>query len=224
MNDHASSDNGKRDYETISTTFLERVKGMRPEAWARLVDIYGAVVYRWCRQSGLNEHDAADVVQDVFSSVARSIDRFRREQTNDSFRGWLATITRNRIRDLARRQKIRPSARGGTEANLYLANVPEPEEASTSHDLSAMVSQRALDVVRAEFEEKTWTCFWRTTIDDRSPADVAEEMGVSVAVVYQARSRVLRRLRRQLKELPEQHRSPAHFQREPAAGSEETCL
>lgn len=37
--------------------------------------------------------------------------------------------------------------------------------------------------------------FWRTTIDEIAPAAVADELGVSIESVWQARSRVLRRLR-----------------------------
>lgn len=193
----------RREQETISTSFLNNVRSMRPDAWARLVEVYGPIVYRWARQAGLLEHDAADVVQDVFAAVARHISRFQRDKPDQSFRGWLATITRNRIRDLHRRRSDRPQARGGTEAQLHLSNVPEADEASNSFDISALISQRALELVQAEFEPRTWQCFWRTTVDGRSPADVAEELGVSVFAVYQARSRILRRLRRQLGQLPQ---------------------
>jgi len=85
--DQSHEEQRKREFETISSAFLDHVRTMRPEAWARLVDVYGAVVYRWCRQSGLSEHDSADIVQDVFSAVARNVERFRRDRSTDSFRG-----------------------------------------------------------------------------------------------------------------------------------------
>jgi DNA-directed RNA polymerase specialized sigma24 family protein len=46
----------------------------------------------------VSEADAADVSQDVFAAVARHIADFRRERPGDSFRGWLWTITRNKVR------------------------------------------------------------------------------------------------------------------------------
>lgn len=76
---------------------------MQPEAWAQVITVFSPIVYRWCRQSGLTAHDASDVVQEVFSSVARGIGRFERVKETGSFRSWLATITRNRIRDHHRR-------------------------------------------------------------------------------------------------------------------------
>jgi hypothetical protein len=38
---------------SVSSTLLERLKARRPEAWQRLVDLYGPVVYRCCRWSGV---------------------------------------------------------------------------------------------------------------------------------------------------------------------------
>jgi RNA polymerase sigma-70 factor (ECF subfamily) len=54
---------------------------------------------------------------------------------------------------------------------------------------------RALELVRGEFEERTWQMFWQTVVDGRTPADVAADLGVSDAAVRQAKSRVLRRLK-----------------------------
>ncbi len=55
--------------DSISTSLLEQVRADRPEAWERLVDLYSPLIYRWCRQAGMAEHDAADLLQEVFSAV-----------------------------------------------------------------------------------------------------------------------------------------------------------
>ena len=65
------------------------------------------------------------------------------------------------------------------------------------------LSRRALDLVRAEFENRTWEAFWRTAIDGQRPAHVADDLGMSLNAVYKAKSRVLRRLRRELGDLLE---------------------
>jgi RNA polymerase sigma-70 factor (ECF subfamily) len=61
--------------------------------------------------------------------------------------------------------------------------------------------RRALELVRAEFEERTWQMFWQTVVEDWAAADVAAELGVSAAAVRMARSRVLRRLEEAVAEL-----------------------
>jgi RNA polymerase sigma-70 factor (ECF subfamily) len=191
------------DASSISSTLLERVQARRPEAWQRLVELYGPVVYRWCRRSNLQPEDAADVVQEVFRAVAEHIDDFRREQSGGSFTAWLGTITRNKVRDHYRRRRGRPSAAGGTTAQRRLAEIREPEEPSEEtfqsdrHTL-AWLSRRGLDLVRAEFENRTWDAFWRTAVEGQAPADVADSLGMTVQAVYKAKSRVLRRLRQEL--------------------------
>ncbi|MDP6719668.1 MAG: sigma-70 family RNA polymerase sigma factor, partial [Pirellulaceae bacterium] len=70
MNEHIENP-VRGELPSISTTLLVRVQQMQPDAWARLVEVFGPIVYRWCRQSGLSGHDASDVVQEVFASVTR---------------------------------------------------------------------------------------------------------------------------------------------------------
>jgi RNA polymerase sigma-70 factor (ECF subfamily) len=48
------------------------------------------------------------------------------------------------------------------------------------------------------FEQSTWQAFWLYVVEDRPPDDVAAELEMTVEAVYQAKSRVLRRLRREL--------------------------
>ncbi len=200
---------GSADPGSISSTLLERVRARRPEAWQRLVDLYGPVVYRWCRQSGVGRDDAADVVQEVFTSVATHVADFRREAPGDSFAAWLGTITRNKVRDWFRRRRGRPEAQGGTDAYEHLLQISECSEPCISKttstggrlDADGGLSHRGLELIRAEFENRTWEAFWRAAIQRQYPADVADDLGISVNAVYKAKSRVLRRLRQELGDL-----------------------
>lgn len=58
-----------------------------------------------------------------------------------------------------------------------------------------------MNLVRSQFEDRTWKAFWRVVIEDRSPAEVAAEMGITANAVRQAKSRVLRRLKEEMGEL-----------------------
>jgi RNA polymerase sigma-70 factor (ECF subfamily) len=55
--------------------------------------------------------------------------------------------------------------------------------------------------MQAEFEATTWKACWAVVVEDRPAAQVATELGISPNAVYIARSRVLRRLRRELEGL-----------------------
>ena len=192
---------GAAEPASISSTLLDQIRARRPEAWQRLVDLYGPVVYRWCRQLGVGRADAADVVQEVFAAVAVAAGRFHRETPEQSFGAWLRTVTRSKVCDHFRRRGTL-EAEGGTDAQQRLLNLPE--SADESRSLSAPLAtdtrfvRRALDVVRAEFEPRTWEAFWRIAVDGQSPGETAAAMQLSLSAVYQAKSRVLRRLRREL--------------------------
>jgi RNA polymerase sigma-70 factor, ECF subfamily len=121
-----------------------------------------------------------------------------------TFRGWLWTVTRNKILDHHRARQRRVPAAGGSEAARALEQHPEPPlslggdvEPTDAGEISALL-RRALDQVAGDFEPATWTAFWRSTVDQLPTDVVAAELGVSPAAIRQARSRVLRRLRRQL--------------------------
>jgi RNA polymerase sigma-70 factor (ECF subfamily) len=197
----SSSRDGRGEPSSISSTLLERVRARQPEAWQRLADLYSPVVYRWCRQLGVSQADAADVVQDVFAAVTADVGRFRRDRPGDSFGAWLRTITRHRVCDHFRRRQGQPDADGGTSAYEQLLNLAEaPEEPSQAQPVEKepLFARRMLDFVRAEFENRTWEAFWQIVVDGRSPAEVAAAMGLSLPAVYKAKSRVLRRLRQEL--------------------------
>lgn len=187
--------------ESTSSSLLSRVKGRDPDAWARLAKLYGPLVYRWARQSSLQAADAADVVQDVFLNLARDISGFRRDRPDDSFRKWLRTITRNRVYDRFRNLAAEPRAAGGTDANKKLQELstflPDADDGSDLVE-SRRLRSRALELLRGEFKASTWQAFWRAAVEGDSPADVAEDLGLSVWAVYKARSRVLRRLNQEL--------------------------
>lgn len=189
-----------------SLSLLGRVRHGEPEAWEKLVDLYGPLVYGWCRQSGLPSDDAADVVQEVFAAVASHVGRFRRDRPGDSWRGWLWTIARNKIIDHFRRLAKQPHAPGGTDAQRRLAQVPAqpPEIVATTGGDSPKgngTEHRALELVRAGVEPRTWQAFWRVVVDEQPVADVAQELGMSVRAVYEAKYRVRRRIRQELEDL-----------------------
>ncbi len=199
----AQNDRQQPEHPTLSNPFLEGIQRLDPNQWSRLVETFGPIVYRWCRLSGVPESDSADVVQDVFSSVARGIAGFERKKETGSFRSWLATITRNRVRDHFRKAAVREQAEGGTEAFERLQQKADSLDDSIDGDsISSPLVRQLLKSVEAEFETRTWQAFWMTTIDNKPASLVAETTGLSVASVYQSKSRVLRRLRMVMSELP----------------------
>jgi RNA polymerase sigma-70 factor (ECF subfamily) len=190
-----------------SLSLLQRIRNGDASGWYRVVDLYTPMVHHWCRRWGVEGADADDVLQEVFKAASQSIDTFRRERAGDTFRGWLRSIARNRALALWRSRDRQPEAPGGSDAQQRLREIPEsdaddtndPEEAN---QLTALV-QRALALLRGEFEPRTWEAFWLVTAEGRPAADVATELGMTANAVRMAKSRVLRRLREELGDLVE---------------------
>jgi RNA polymerase sigma-70 factor (ECF subfamily) len=190
--------------EPTSLTLLERARARDQEAWQRLIYLYAPLLDHWCRRWGVQGADAEDVRQDVFQAVAAGLDSFRRDRQGDTFRGWLRGITHHKLLDLYRRRQNQPVAEGGTDVHLRMLQVAESQPvADEPEEQVTGLYHRALELVRGEFEERTWQAFWRTTVEGRSPREVADELGVTPAGVRKAKSRILHRLREEAGDLIE---------------------
>jgi RNA polymerase sigma-70 factor (ECF subfamily) len=167
-------------------------------AWNEFVTVYGPVIYQFARNRGLQDADAADMMQDVLRSVTGAIDRLDYDPRQGRFRGWLFTITRNRVMTLLASRKGKARGTGNSDVNSLLAAQPDQHGGiDQDWELEYRRSQTALamEQVRSEFSEKVWTAFWKTAVDAES-ADVAgRALGMSTGAVYVAKSRVLARLR-----------------------------
>lgn len=191
-------------FDSTSLTLLAKARVNDPVAWSRLVRLYSPLIYYWCRSSRLQPADVADVLQDVFQSVARSLAQFQSNASNGSFRAWLRQITVNKLRDFHRRNALRPIADGGSE-NLRLLDsrsddaIPgQFDEEVDDERESRIVLQSALSLLQQEFEPATWRAFWATVVENGTAPQAAAELGISVNAVYKAKARVLSRLRREL--------------------------
>jgi len=197
--------NGRQSTST-SRSLLHDLRANNPGAWNRLVHLYSPLVWQWCRKMQVPAQDIADVFQEVFQAVAGHLDRFRSDRPGDTFRGWLRTITQNKIHDHFRRRQHEPQAAGGTEAKAWWSRVAEaPDSEMETVESSAednLLFHRALEMIEGEFEPSTWRAFWRVVVDGQSPHDVASELGTSAGAVRVAKCRVLHRLRQELGDVP----------------------
>jgi RNA polymerase sigma-70 factor (ECF subfamily) len=186
---------------TTSASLLQRLR--RPDeraAWDRFVELYTPLLFHWARRVGLQEQDAADLVQDVLTTLVQKLPEFTLDD-NGNFRGWLRTVTLNKWRDNARRRATRPLV-GDAAA---LAELPAPAELEDfwEAEYRKHLVDRALAVMRAEFQPTTWQACWQFVVEGRPAAEVAAALGISENAVYIAKSRVLRRLREELEGLLE---------------------
>jgi RNA polymerase sigma-70 factor (ECF subfamily) len=187
---------------TTRSSLLVRLCDPRDEqAWSEFVEIYRPLILRLARQRGLQDADAADLAQEVFRSVAVAIERFDRDPERGSFRGWLSTIARNLIVNWLEAQRRQTRGTGDTEVLQLLHEQPDPAKGeSILFDLEFrhQLVQWAAGRVRDEFSEMVWQAFWKTGVEGRPAEEAARALGLSVGTVYQYKSRVVARLRREI--------------------------
>ena len=194
------------DLSVTSTDLLRQAKANSQTAWQQLVTRYSRRIYRWCRRSGLQPTDAADVTQEVLHAVARKLGDFHRDRPGDTFRGWLRRITSNKVNDHYRKQnKTTDKASGGVNQVEFLAAPQEPSGTwntslvtSDASIVSSFKSQRIQTViksVRANVSDRDWKLFWRIAIDGQPAADAAKELGITANAARLVKMRVLKRLK-----------------------------
>lgn len=177
------------------------------QAWGQFVDVYAPLIYASFRGKGLQDADAADLTQACLRQVAAHVGRLVYDPSRGSFRGWLFTIVRHQLHDF-RRQACR-QARGtgdpGTQGLLEAQAAPAADEdRDWERDYQRGLFAWAAGRVRSQVQETTWEAFWRTAVEGRSGQEVARALGLSVAAVYLAKSRVMARLRAVIREVQDE--------------------
>jgi len=177
---------------TTSVSLLQRLRQPADAlAWARFVDIYTPLLLHWARRAGLQESDAADLIQDVFQVLVQKLPEFTYDPQK-SFRGWLRTVLLNQWRTKLRR----PTERSLDENAC--AVLPDGEDALAEAEYRNYLVGRALQVMQRDFQPATWQACWEHVARGRPAAAVAADLGLTVKAVYLAKARVLRRLREEL--------------------------
>jgi RNA polymerase sigma-70 factor (ECF subfamily) len=182
------------------------VQKHEPEAWRAFVELYGPMIYAWVRRCGLSPDDAADVTQETFLALVRSIGEFVAAGPG-ALRGWLWTVTMNKVRDQARRQPPKQQAVGGGDLQALLQQLPESppdaeSDAAARHELRGVL-HRALAQIEGDFTPENWLAFRRNVMEGRESSLVAAELGITVNNLRQIRFRILRRLRDHLRDFLE---------------------
>ena len=193
-----------------SLTLLERVRYQSlcddgairrdHEAWNRLVELYTPLLFHWSLRTGLNEAESEDLVQEVFTALLTKLRTFER-QRDGSFRKWLQVVTVNKCRERFRRKQL-PTANGHGDSDP-LSAVADPATLVEfwEADYRQQLVQRAMQIMQAEFSAKAWQACGEHIVHSRPADDVAEELGITANAVRVYSSRVLARLRTELRDL-----------------------
>src|SRR3974390_347534 len=82
---------------TRASLLVRLREGHDADAWQEFVHLYAPIIYGFARKRGLQDADAADLMQDVLGSVSSAAQRLEYDPGRGTFRGWLFTVTRNKV-------------------------------------------------------------------------------------------------------------------------------
>jgi len=174
------------------------------DAWGQFVELYGPMMFRFVRSRGLQDADAADLVQEVLRRVGDSVGRLDYAKEKGGFRAWLFTITRNCLNThFEQKKRIQPTGNDTAQLEL-LQQVPNENETLTQLwelEYQRQLMSRAIEIVKPTIEPKTWSAFEMTAIQELTAEQAGEKIRMSRGAVYVARSRVTAKLRAEVERM-----------------------
>jgi RNA polymerase sigma-70 factor (ECF subfamily) len=184
--------------ETRETLIQRLPNAADVEAWDVFLEIYEPLLFRLARGRGMQPADAEDFVQEVLTAVARNVEGWVASENRGPFRAWLFRIAHNLGVNFVTRPKHRRLGTGSSQIAQMLQEVPAASADSSEifrKEYRRELFRWAAERVRDQTSERQWLAYWRTTVEDRPIAEVAEEFAMSVGAIWVARSRIAKRIR-----------------------------
>jgi RNA polymerase sigma factor (sigma-70 family) len=179
------------DLPATRASLLVRLRDRQDDgAWSEFVRLYAPVVYRFARRKGLQDADAADLTQEVLRGVSGSVGAF--DPALGLFRSWLFTLAHRRLYDFVQR------SRRDQTVELMEELPARSEEDSWNQEVERQLFVVAADLIRPAFSETTWQAFQLAAVEGHGGQEVAATLGISVAAVYLAKSRVMVKLKTEI--------------------------
>jgi RNA polymerase sigma-70 factor (ECF subfamily) len=187
-----------------SIVLLERLRQEPADqaAWAEFVRRYGPVVYRWCRRWHLQEANARDVTQAVLLKLVQKMRDFRYDAAG-SFRAYLKTLAHYARCDLLASYQRPDAGTGDSSVRRALEAVEAGDD--LAQRLDEQFDQELLAEAQARVQQRveahTWEAFRLTALEGLSGAEAAAQLGVRVATVFKAKSKVQKLLQEEIARL-----------------------
>ena len=186
-------------------SLLLRIRDPRDtQSWQDFVDVYGPLVYGYCRRRGLQDADAAEVMQEVLLQVNRSMSAFDYHPDQGRFRHWLGAVIRSKLSRLYRRNHPE-------RANSLMDEFRSiTRDTQWNEEFNRHLLQTALEQIRPHFTDTTWCAFELVWVEGVPATDAAARLAEPLDRIYVAKSRVLKRLQAAVRELADDAVLPDH--------------
>ena len=195
--------------ETTRSSVLRAVANTENEAaWQRFFDLYAGFVFSIARSKGLNDTDADDIVQMVFSDLARNLPSFKYDREKGRFRPYLAALVKWRVID--RLKAVR------RDADLKADFMEEAKSAATTEDedfeereWQSAAMEETLRRIKPEVRPEHYAAFVASAVEGQDTDVVTKLYGISRDSLYQIRKRLTVKLREKLAEVRAEMDAPS---------------
>ncbi len=181
--------------ESTRSSVLRAVANTENEAaWQRLFDLYAGFVFSIARSKGLKEEDADDIVQIVFTDLARNLPTFQYDRAKGRFRSYLAGLVHWRVTD---------RLKAGKRDMELMASFEEEAKSTTAacdaafeeREWQAAALEEALRRIKPDVRPEHYAAFIASTVEGQDTETVMRLYGLSRDNLYQIRKRLTERLR-----------------------------
>ena len=195
--------------ESTRSSVLRAVANTENEAaWQRFFDLYAGFVFSIARSKGLNDTDADDIVQMVFSDLARNLPSFKYDREKGRFRPYLAALVKWRVID--RLKAVR------RDADLKADFMEEAKSAATTEDedfaereWQSAAMEETLRRIKPEVRPEHYAAFVASAVEGQDTDVVTKLYGISRDSLYQIRKRLTVKLREKLAEVRAEMDAPS---------------
>jgi RNA polymerase sigma-70 factor (ECF subfamily) len=185
-----------------SQSLLEQLQdGQDPQAWQRWLAVYEPWLRAWLGRHQFQPADVDDLLQNILAVVSRQLPAFVHNGRPGAFRTWLRGILVHQVRYFLRTRQRQARTAPGPDWLEQLEDPPSDLSRQWELEHDQQLVRRLLAAVRPDFQPHTWEAFRLLVLEDRPAAEVAERCHLELNTVYAAKSRVLARLREELRGL-----------------------
>ena len=194
--------------EATRSSVIRAVANTENEAvWQRLFDLYAGFVFSIARSKGLKPEDADDIVQVVFSDLARNLPAFQYDRTKGKFRSYLIGLVHWRVMDRLKAGKRDAELKANfLEDAKSLAAVGD--NGFSEREWQAAAMEEALRRIKPNVRPEHYAAFVASVVEGQDTETVTKLHGISRDNLYQIRTRLMARLRKTVAEVIDEMDSP----------------
>ncbi len=181
--------------EMTRSSVLRAVANTENEAaWQRFFDLYAGFIFSIARSKGLKPEDADDIVQIVFTDLARNLPTFQYDRSKGKFRSYLAGLVHWRVTDRLKAGKRDMELKASFEEEAKATGAAN-DAAFEEREWQAAALEEALRRIKPDARPEHYAAFVASAIEGQDTETVTRLYGLTSDNLYQIRKRLTAKLR-----------------------------